>query len=229
MLEAEVTELLRELLGDSGAAGVHIGPESEVVKPNTLLAKLGSESALFATFASPEPPGIPETRREMLEKAARAIRACMRKHEASTPPRLALPNGTPDQKHLILARIQQFLEGLVGTSELYQAVLWYRGRLVGSAVPVAELDHERMPLLTRQIAQEARRNPDSSHGELVRDDVYGRSFWHDAYLVAFGDRSYSVDFIRHRSKQVCRELTHLLNLLDDGPDSPAKSALPPTD
>ena len=47
------------------------------------------------------------------------------------------------------------------------------------------------------------------------------SFWYDAALVILLIEPYAVDFIRHRARQVARELSNLLPLLDPDPEIPA--------
>ena len=47
------------------------------------------------------------------------------------------------------------------------------------------------------------------------------SFWYDAALVVLLVEPYAVDFVRHRCKQVARELSVLMPLLDPEPDAPA--------
>ena len=47
------------------------------------------------------------------------------------------------------------------------------------------------------------------------------SFWYDAVLVVLLAEPYAVDFVRHRCKQVARELCVLLPLLEPDPEAPA--------
>jgi hypothetical protein len=54
------------------------------------------------------------------------------------------------------------------------------------------------------------------------------SFWFDAALVVLLTEPYAVDFVRHRSRQVARELANLLPLLEPDPDEPAAIRRPPT-
>jgi hypothetical protein len=63
--------------------------------------------------------------------------------------------------------------------------------------------------------------PGSSHGEIVDPDAFAMSFWYDAALVVLLAEPYAVDFVRHRCRQVARELCNLLPLLDPDPDAPA--------
>jgi len=96
---------------------------------------------------------------------------------------------------------------------------------VASASPLDELLRDRLHFLTRLVAAEADKNKGkSSHAEVAGEDYFASSFYFGAYLVTFFDGPYSIDFVRHRSKQVRRELTHLLELLDEGPPDPASVA-----
>jgi hypothetical protein len=53
------------------------------------------------------------------------------------------------------------------------------------------------------------------------------SFWYDAVLVVLLVEPYAVDFVRHRTRQVARELTNLLPLLEPDPEAPAVIRRPP--
>jgi hypothetical protein len=91
---------------------------------------------------------------------------------------------------------------------------------------------DRLPFLRRRVDAEAgRRRGRSSHAEVVGDDVYVRSFWFDAYLIAFfTGPGWSIDFVRHRARAVARELATVLPHLSDDPRDPANvRPLPPRD
>jgi hypothetical protein len=47
------------------------------------------------------------------------------------------------------------------------------------------------------------------------------SFWYDAALVILLVEPYAVDFVRHRARQVARELANLLPMLEPDPETPA--------
>lgn len=127
-----------------------------------------------------------------------------------------------------MARIQQFLKGLVDSSELYQVALTCRGRLIASAYALDEIDESRLELLMRQLDIASQKSEGTRHGELVRDDLFARSFWYGAALFGFANKPYSVDFVRHRCKLVSRELANHLSMLDDDPNKPVKTApVPP--
>ena len=179
---------------------------------------------LCATFHTREPAQAPQSRSELLERTARALRACIKHDGAAQWPLVQIPFESPDPRRLILARMQQFLQGLVDTSDLYQVALTCRGHLIASAYPLEEIDESRLDLLMRQLDLAADKAVGSCHGELVHDDLFARSFWYGAALFGFARKPYAVDFVRHRCNLVARELAHLLAMLDDDPDKPAKLA-----
>ncbi|MBL4633996.1 MAG: hypothetical protein JKY56_08990 [Kofleriaceae bacterium] len=224
MENAELEELLRELLSDSSAERVYIRIAKETRSPHELFASLGRGAIVVAEFAASENFLSFQSRQEHLERYSRRIRACALRLEIEQFPELEFPNQNPDPKRLIVARIQQFLVGLVDTSELYQMVLLRSGQLIASAHPVDDLDSERLDLLHRQLSAAAQQSAGSAHGELVQPRLYGLRFWHGASLLGFSRANYSLDFVRYRSKMVSRELAHLLSMLDNGPDSPGAIA-----
>jgi len=60
-----------------------------------------------------------------------------------------------------------------------------------------------------------------SYGEIVDPDAYAMSFWYDCALIVFLAEPYGIDFVRHRCRQVARELANLLPMLEPDPDAPA--------
>jgi hypothetical protein len=224
MLADEIAELLREFMTTAQAQAVEIIPENQPPPLHSQSAKLGMGCLLCATFHTRESPDAPQTRSELLDRAARALRACIRDAEASEWPLLRLPSDRPDPRRMILARIQQFLQGLVDSSDLYQVALTCRGQLIACAYPLEEMDESRLDLLMRQLDLAAEKKVGSDHGELIHDELYAQSFWYGAGLFCFASKPYAVDFVRHRCKLVARELVHLLTMLDDDPDKPVKTA-----
>jgi hypothetical protein len=218
---------LRELLGASHAHSVHIILENQTLPLHSLCVKLGMGCLLCATFHTREQPDAPQSRAQLLEQSARAMRARMKTEGLGAWPLLALPLDRPDPRRLILARMQQFLQGLADTSSLRQVALTCRGTLTASAFTISELDESRLDLLLRQLDLACDHTVGTSHGELVQNDIYAQSFWFGAALIGFADKPYAEDFVRHRFKQVARELSHLLAMLDGDPDTPVKIAPPP--
>ena len=84
---------------------------------------------------------------------------------------------------------------------------------------VEEIETSRWPFLARRAL--ATHAPGSSHGEVIDPDAYAMSFWYDAVLVVLLAEPYATDFVRHRCRQVARELCVLLPLLDPDPEAPA--------
>lgn len=226
MENAEIEELLRELLSASNAQRVAIqkvaADDSDA--STTLTHPLGYGAELVAEFSESESWTTLQSRQEHLERYARRIRACQVRLGNKNFTYTHFPNDSPEPKRLILARIQQFLTGLVDTSELYQMVLLRSGQLIASALPIDPLDENRLDLLHRQLSAAAQKSTGSAHGELLQPGIYALRFWYGASLIGFASGDYALDFVRHRSKLVSRELAHLLNLLDQGPDKPGAIA-----
>ncbi len=214
----------------TGAVKLKIARNHSVLNLEQLATKLGSHVSLLASFAGPEPVDQRPSRRELLEHAARALRQCHRDHQSTTWPELQVPDASNLEKNsrrLVLARIQQFLTSLVDSGPMHQYVLLLRGRLIASAGALEELEEAQLDLLNRQLDRAGQSASGTTHGELVRPGIYARSFWYGAALIGFVHGDYAEDFVRHRSKMVTRELSHLLAMLDDGPDKPAKESSPP--
>jgi len=102
-------------------------------------------------------------------------------------------------------------DGLAGASRGTQ--------LIACATPAGELEGSRWPFLARRAL--ASHAPHSSHGEVVDPDAYAMSFFYDCALIVLLAEPYGLDFVRHRCRQVSRELAHLLPLLDPDPETPA--------
>lgn len=227
VLDSELQEILRELLRASGAQTVEIDSEDQLASPGYLRVPLGHGGFLQAFFVDLSESRKTSARQQALEQGARRLRACFLHHQGETWPHLRIPGDVPDRRRLILARMQQFLRGLVDTSALRQMVLMCRGQIIASALPMDVEDIDRLDFLSRQLDRISQQAPGTDHGELVQADVYGRSFWYRAALFGFAENGYSEDFVRHRSKQVARELAYLLAMLDEGPNEPIKEAPDP--
>jgi len=222
---------------NAGIAGVSRGQEDEralprsldraLVPPGFLRAPLGHGGFLQAFFVDLGESRKTSARQQAMEQGARRLRACFLHHQGTRWPHLRIPGDVPDRRRLILARMQQFLRGLVDTSALRQMVLMCRGQIIASALPLDPEDCDRLEFLSRRLDRISQHAAGTDHGELVQADVYARSFWYSAALFGFADIGYSEDFVRHRSKQVARELAHLLAMLDEGPNEPIKEAPDP--
>jgi len=233
MLEQELEELLRIHLATTGASTMRITRKSGSLREHESRTKLGSNAFLVASFAQPEAAGPQPGRLELLERAARALRACLREYQEAGKaswPEMVFPlaeSAVQEPRRLITARIQQFLKALVDSSPLHQEVLLLRGKLVASACPLDAFEEAQLDLLARQLDKANDAATGTAHAELVRPGLYAHSFWYGAALIGFCRGEYSVDFVRHRNKMVARELVGLLEMLDGGPDKPVKQAPPP--
>ena len=101
------------------------------------------------------------------------------------------------------------------------------GDRLGFAAP-DDVEASRWPFLARRAL--ATHAPGSSHGEVVDPDAYAMSFWYEAALIVLLGEPYAIDFVRHRARQVARELANLLPLLEPDPEAPAaiRRSKPPT-
>jgi hypothetical protein len=111
------------------------------------------------------------------------------------------------------------MKALAGIDRVTNAFVTQGTLLIASAHPPDDLEASRWPFLARRAL--STHAPGSSHGEIVDPDAYAMSFWYDAALVVLLADPYAVDFVRHRCRQVARELCNLLPLLDPDPDAPA--------
>jgi hypothetical protein len=219
MLHDELRELLRELCAATGAAAAAIVPTEGEPAPRaavTIRTAVGAGSALVAWFDHPEDPPDPNGRAAALERTARALRSCGRRWDADELPELSYPElgrTSPARAH---ARTLAYLGALVRSLGMKAAVVTRKAKIVASAGDLDELDRERVPFTVRRVQVEVdRQEGKSSHAELVGEDFFAVSFWYDACLVCFFSGPFALDFVRHRARQVTRELSHLLAMLDD--------------
>jgi len=281
VLKDELRQLLRELAAATGAVSVAIAhpdhPElselpgfsaypglpgryeadleasSELRSSAThsMSVPVGGGAVLRAGFLCAEEPPDPNGRAAALERAARALRACARRWDVGTLPPLAFPETSRSPRGLILSRVRSYLNALVGSLGMDNAVVTLRSRVVASARPLGEMHRAQIPFTVRRVAAEADRrrggttssiggpgaggapssvgslspsSSPSSHAELAGDDFYALGFWYGGCLVGFFSRPYSTDFVRHRARLVTRELSHLLSLLDEPSHDPAQTA-----
>lgn len=222
--DSDLMEILRELSVQVDTLALEIDHKDQALLAEAVSLPLGNGGYLHAFWATRAAPQLLAVRRQNLEQGVRRLRDCFRKHDTPFWPHLRMPSDSPDPRRLILARIQQFLRGLVDTSALHQMVLTCGGRIIASALPLDPIDGDRLDLLSRQLRRSSEQTPGSDHGELAQSDVYACSFWYGAALFGFCKTAYSEDFVRHRSKQVAKELVHLLTMLEGEPDDPIKEA-----
>jgi len=219
MIDDEVREILRSLISEIGATSARIlgedaQPRSGV--PARTLALGGGE------FLSVElPTRTPSTDVEAaFERATRQLRAVRRRYEVSRLPEVAITPGTvePDNGRVIVT-IEKYLQALAGIDRASNAFVTRNTTLVAAARAPDEQESSRWQFLARRAL--ATKEPGSSHGEVVDPDAYAMSFWYDASLVVLLAEPYATDFVRHRCRQVARELCNLLPMLEPDPDAPA--------
>jgi len=230
MLTDELKQLLRELVEQTGAVAVSIVHDDDSRDGDGAIAvPIGGGAQLMARF-SPAPADDDEDaarigdRDAAMERAARSLRACARRWDVPTLPPLTFPDADSRCKERVRARIESYLQALSNTHGMVNATITHRGCPVASASPLTELQRERLPFTLKRVGAEAARSSGSSHADIAGDDFFAQSFWFDACLIAFFDRPYSVDFVRHRSRMVTREVSNLLPLLDDPDHDPAQVA-----
>lgn len=220
MIEDEVTECLRDLVDLVGAAGASIVAESSGPPSSESSARttpLGAGEFLRLDLSTCK-PGIDVD--AALDQAMRRLRAIRRRWEVAHLPEIAV--SAPTHRAIgasALERIQEYLRALAAVDRGSNALLLRHTELVAAARVPNEVEAARWPLIARRIM--SIRSPHSSHGELADPDAFAMSFWYDAGLILLLDEPYAVDFVRHRCRQVARELCHLLPLLEPDPGAPA--------
>lgn len=157
-----------------------------------------------------------------LEEAVRGLRALGRDHRAPLPA-VSVTSAGPVR---ILDRIRAYVHALGEIHGAQNAILLVNGAVLIARREPDLLERERLDLLRRRLEVAARQRG-SSHADLADTDAYSLSFWHRAVLVLYFAGPYPVDFVRHRSRAVARELSELLPDLDPEPESPAVALRPP--
>lgn len=221
--ESEAEDILRELLREPGALGAAVGapaPAPDVPGATERRLPLGGGAELVVAVADPEPPGLAAA----LERTVRDLRARMRLLGVTDMPSVLAYGAAPRPRAALVRRVEDLLGALACMHGAEASALSYRAELIAQAGALDEARRDRLPFLRRRVdAEAARHRGQSSHAEVVGDDVYARSFWFDAYLwVFFGQPGWPEDFVRHRTRLVARELAAILpHILDEPPASPA--------
>lgn len=153
------------------------------------------------------------------ERVTRTLRAIRRRYEVARLPEVSVAPGSIPPGRRVLQVIESFMQALAQIDRASNAFVTKGTQLVASARPPDEMETSRWTFLARRAL--ATHAPGSSHGEVVDPDAYAMSFWYDASLVVLLAEPYGVDFVRHRCRQVARELCNLLPLLEPDPDAPA--------
>jgi hypothetical protein len=157
----------------------------------------------------------------------RQLRAIRRRWEVARLPEVVIAPGTVPTSDLVAERIRTYLRALATIDRAQNAFVTRGAQLLASARDPDEHEASRLQFLARRAL--ATHAPGSSHGEVIDPDAYAMSFYYDATLVVLLAEPYATDFVRHRCRQVARELVHLLPLLEPDPETPlAARRRPPT-
>jgi len=229
LIEAEVREVLRTLVDEIGAVSARILENDDIrtgVPARTLSLGGGEYLRVELPTRVDRSAGREHDVEAAFERATRQLRAIRRRWEISRLPEVTVTPGVPSSNR-VLERIAHFLTGLASLDRATNALCTRGTQLVAAARPPDELEASRWPFLARRAL--ATHAPGSSHGEVVDPDAYAMSFWYDAALVVLLADPYGVDFVRHRCRQVARELANLLPLLEPDPDAPAVMRRRPPD
>lgn len=154
-----------------------------------------------------------------LERAARALRELARA-AATSLPAAEVVLGASDRPSRIVDRIHAFLDALAAIHGADNVLCVVAGEVVVAARPPTELQASRAELLIRR-AEAAARSQRVGHTDLADADAFVLTFWHRAALIVYFADAYAVDFVRHRARQVARELARLLPELEPDPAAPA--------
>jgi hypothetical protein len=217
--ESEVDDILRELLRAPGTLTARLaaaGSADADAEAEERRLPLGANAELVVAVAD----GAPS---EAIERAARELAACIRRYGLAAVPEVRLVGRVPRSRALLVRRVEELLGAFAAMHGARVALLLRGPELVATSGPLEPEQRERLVFLRKRVDAEAgRRRGRSSHAEVTGDDVYVRSFWFDAYLVAFfAGPGWSLDFVRHRARAVARELAAVLPHLDDDPGDPA--------
>lgn len=223
-IEDEVREALRELVDDIGAISARIvdHDDARTGVPARTLALGGGEylRVELGTRTSHE-----NNIEAAFDKVTRQLRAIRRRWEVARLPEIIVAPGAQPPAARVIERIEAYMRGLGSIDRASNAFVTRGTQLLACAKDPDEIEASRWPFLARRAL--ATHAPGSSHGEVVDPDAYAMSFWYDAALVVLLVEPYAIDFVRHRCRQVARELASLLPLLEPDPDAPAAIKPPP--
>jgi hypothetical protein len=226
LIEEEVRDALKSLVEEIGATSARIVSDDDSSRtgvPARTLALGGGEFLRVELPTRIERAGSESGREHDIEAAfervTRQLRAIRRRYEVARLPELTVAPGQQASGHLVRERIETYMKALGSIDRASNAFVTKGTTLIASARTPDDLEASRWPFLARRAL--ASHAPGSSHGEIVDPDAYAMSFWYDAALVVLLTEPYAIDFVRHRCRQVARELCNLLPLLDPDPDAPA--------
>lgn len=219
-VEDEVRETLRELVEQIGAVSARIVENDELrtgVPARTLALGGGEYLRVELPSRSTAAPADVEA---AFERATRQLRAIRRRWEIARLPEVSVSaTAAGASRDRVTAQIESYMKGLASIDRAANAFVTRGTQLIASASPPGELEASRWPFLARRAL--STHAPGSSHGEVIDPDAYAMSFFYDCALVVLLADPYALDFVRHRCRQVARELAHLLPLLDPDPETPA--------
>ncbi len=227
-LREQVVAILGDLRRELGARRASVVPKDGVDPPlggtgGLRTLPLGGGARLEVELG---PMGRgDETVDGAIERAARALRELTRAAGRPLPAADALL-GAVDRPTLTRDRIHGFLAALASIQGADNALCVVDGAIVSAARPPTELESDRADLLIRRTIALAR-SQRQGHTDLADPDAFVLTFWHHAALVLYFAGPYAVDFVRHRARQVARELAGLLPDLEPDPAAPAATLLPP--
>ncbi|MFN0252903.1 MAG: hypothetical protein ACKV2T_38875 [Kofleriaceae bacterium] len=223
-LDDDVRAVLRELVTSTGAISARIILDDDLrtgVPARTLA--LGGGEFLRVELGSTSSGETPIE--AAFEHATRQLRAIRRRWEVARLPEVHVGPGAAPTVDKVTERIATYVKALAQIDRATNAFLVKAGkggtaaRLIASGTPPDEQESSRWQFLARRVLNT--HAPNSSHGEVVDPDAYAMSFWYDCALLVFLAEPFGVDFVRHRCKQVARELANLLPLLEPDPEAPA--------
>jgi hypothetical protein len=225
-LADEVREALRDLVEAIGATSARIveHDDARTGVPARTLALGGGE---YLRVEMPTRQTREADVEAAFERAVRHLRAIRRRWEVARLPEVVVAPGVSPASGRAIERIESYLRALAGIDRVTNAFVTRGTQLVAAARKPGDVEATRWPFLARRVL--ATHAPHSSHGEVVDPDAYAMSFWYDAALVILLIEPYAVDFVRHRARQVARELANLLPLLEPDPEAPAAIRRPPPD
>ncbi|MCX5744271.1 MAG: hypothetical protein NT062_17415 [Proteobacteria bacterium] len=223
-IDDEVRDALRTLIAETGAISARIVIEGAPADDAAEAARTGvpARTVVLGEYLHIELSTQPDKTTDLeaaCDRVTRQLRAIRRRWEATHLPEIVVGATVNPPQDRIVERITSYLQALANVDRATNAFLILKGKLVASAHPPQEVEKSRWPFLARRVF--GAHAPHSSHGEVVDPDAYACSFWYDAGLVVLLAEPYAVDFVRHRCRQVARELAHLLPMLEPDPSAPA--------
>jgi len=217
-LSDEVRAALRELVDEIGAVSARI-VEHDSVRTGVPARTLPLGGGEYLRVELPTRHSREVDIEAAFDRVTRQLRAIRRRWEVARLPEITVAPGAAPPSDRVSDRITGYLRALAAIDRASNAFVTRGTQLIASARKPDELEATRWPFLARRAL--ATHAPHSSHGEVVDPDAYAMSFWYDAALVILLIDPYAVDFVRHRARQVARELSNLLPLLEPDPASPA--------